>query len=399
MARKQRPAHLLGRRILSPILEFIKDSRAVGVTLICCTMLSLFLSNSAWGEGYMQFWLTEIHLPTNALTIPHTFLHMINDGLMALFFLLVGMEIKRELVNGELSSVKKSLMPILGAVGGMVVPALIYIMWCGGTPYASGWGVPMATDIAFSLGVLSLLGKRAPMPVKIFLTALAIIDDLGAIVAIALFYTNTINLTNLAIGGGIFGILLVMNRMKVSSLWLYFVLGAGLWYFIFNSGVHATIAGVLLAFTIPVRKIDNLEHALHDPVSFIILPLFALANTAIALPDDFSVVYSSNVHHGIFMGLVLGKPLGIFLVCFLAVKLRVASLPKLMTWNHVIGMGLLAGIGFTMSIFIATLAFDSEQQQVVSKVAIIGASAVSAVLGFLYLYLQKIKPVVQPEGQ
>ena len=399
MARKQRPAHLLGRRILSPILEFIKDSRAVGITLICCTMLSLFLSNSAWGEGYMQFWLTEIHLPTNALTIPHTFLHMINDGLMALFFLLVGMEIKRELVNGELSSVKKSLMPILGAVGGMVVPALIYIMWCGGTPYASGWGVPMATDIAFSLGVLSLLGKRAPMPVKIFLTALAIIDDLGAIVAIALFYTNTINLTNLAIGGGIFGILLVMNRMKVSSLWLYFVLGAGLWYFIFNSGVHATIAGVLLAFTIPVRKIDNLEHALHDPVSFIILPLFALANTAIALPDDFSVVYSSNVHHGIFMGLVLGKPLGIFLVCFLAVKVRVASLPKVMTWNHVIGMGLLAGIGFTMSIFIATLAFDSEQQQVVSKVAIIGASAVSAVLGFLYLYLQKIKPVVQPEGQ
>lgn len=394
MARKQRPAHLLGRRILSPILEFIKDSRAVGITLICCTMLSLFLSNSVWGEGFMQFWLTEIHLPTNALTIPHTFLHMINDGLMALFFLLVGMEIKRELVNGELSSVKKSLMPILGAVGGMVVPALIYIMWCGGTPYASGWGVPMATDIAFSLGVLSLLGKRAPMPVKIFLTALAIIDDLGAIVAIALFYTSTINLTNLAIGGGIFGLLLVMNRMKVSSLWLYFILGAGLWYFIFNSGVHATIAGVLLAFTIPVRKIDNLEHALHDPVSFIILPLFALANTAIALPDDFSVVYSSNVHHGIFMGLVLGKPLGIFLMCFLAVKLRVAALPKLMTWNHIIGMGLLAGIGFTMSIFIATLAFDTEQQQVISKVAIIGASAVAAVAGFLYLYLQKRAEVV-----
>jgi len=347
----------------------------------------------------MQFWLTEIHLPTTALTIPHTFLHMINDGLMALFFLLVGMEIKRELVNGELSSVKKSLMPILGAVGGMVVPALIYIMWCGGTPYAKGWGVPMATDIAFSLGVLSLLGKRAPMPVKIFLTALAIIDDLGAIVAIALFYTSTINLTNLAIGGGIFAILLVMNRMKVSSLWLYFVLGAGLWYFIFNSGVHATIAGVLLAFTIPVRKIDNLEHALHDPVSFIILPLFALANTAIALPDDFTEVYSSNVHHGIFMGLVIGKPLGIFLMCFLAVKLRVASLPKLMTWNHVVGMGLLAGIGFTMSIFIATLAFNEEQQQVVSKVAIIGASAVSAVLGFLYLYLQKREEVVQTDAR
>lgn len=399
MARKQRPAHLLGRRILSPILEFIKDSRAVGITLICCTVLSLYLSNSAWGEGYMQFWLTEIHLPTTALTIPHTFLHMINDGLMALFFLLVGMEIKRELVNGELSSVKKSLMPILGAVGGMVVPALIYIMWCGGTPYAKGWGVPMATDIAFSLGVLSLLGKRAPMPVKIFLTALAIIDDLGAIVAIALFYTSTINLTNLAIGGGIFAILLVMNRMKVSSLWLYFVLGAGLWYFIFNSGVHATIAGVLLAFTIPVRKIDNLEHALHDPVSFIILPLFALANTAIALPDDFTEVYSSNVHHGIFMGLVIGKPLGIFLMCFLAVKLRVASLPKLMTWNHVVGMGLLAGIGFTMSIFIATLAFNEEQQQVVSKVAIIGASAVSAVLGFLYLYLQKREEVVQTDAR
>ena len=382
------------RRLVSPIKQFIGDSRAVGITLIACTILSLVLSNSSWSETYMAFWLKEIHFPISEIVMPHTILHVINDGLMAIFFFLVGMEIKRELVSGELSSFKKSLMPILGAVGGMVAPALIYLAWCGGTEYSSGWGVPMATDIAFSLGVLSLLGRRAPLSVRIFLTALAIIDDLGAIVAIALFYTSSVDMVNLGIGGLVFALLILLNRLKVNMLPIYFVLGALLWYFVFNSGVHATIAGVLLAFAIPVRKIDKLEHKLHDPVSFIVLPLFALANTAIIFPSDLSVVLTSKVNYGIMMGLVLGKPIGIFLMCWMAVKLRIATLPLSMGWNQLLGVGLIAGIGFTMSIFIATLAFGDEETQVISKVAIMGASLISAVGGFLYLYLQRKRPTL-----
>ena len=382
------------RRLVSPIKQFIGDSRAVGITLIACTILSLVLSNSSWSETYMAFWLKEIHFPISEIVMPHTILHVINDGLMAIFFFLVGMEIKRELVSWELSSFKKSLMPILGAVGGMVAPALIYLAWCGGTEYSSGWGVPMATDIAFSLGVLSLLGRRAPLSVRIFLTALAIIDDLGAIVAIALFYTSSVDMVNLGIGGLVFALLILLNRLKVNMLPIYFVLGALLWYFVFNSGVHATIAGVLLAFAIPVRKIDKLEHKLHDPVSFIVLPLFALANTAIIFPSDLSVVLTSKVNYGIMMGLVLGKPIGIFLMCWMAVKLRIATLPLSMGWNQLLGVGLIAGIGFTMSIFIATLAFGDEETQVISKVAIMGASLISAVGGFLYLYLQRKRPTL-----
>ena len=382
------------RRLVSPIKQFVGDSRAVGITLIACTILSLVLSNSSWSDTYIAFWLKEIHFPISEIVMPHTILHVINDGLMAIFFFLVGMEIKRELVSGELSSFKKSLMPILGAVGGMVAPALIYLAWCGGTEYSSGWGVPMATDIAFSLGVLSLLGRRAPLSVRIFLTALAIIDDLGAIVAIALFYTSSVDMVNLGIGGLVFALLILLNRLKVNMLPIYFVLGALLWYFVFNSGVHATIAGVLLAFAIPVRKIDKLEHKLHDPVSFIVLPLFALANTAIIFPSDLSVVLTSKVNYGIMMGLVLGKPIGIFLMCWMAVKLRIATLPLSMGWNQLLGVGLIAGIGFTMSIFIATLAFGDEETQVISKVAIMGASLISAVGGFLYLYLQRKRPTL-----
>ena len=382
------------RRLVSPIKQFVGDSRAVGITLIACTILSLVLSNSSWSDTYIAFWLKEIHFPISEIVMPHTILHVINDGLMAIFFFLVGMEIKRELVSGELSSFKKSLMPILGAVGGMVAPALIYLAWCGGTEYSSGWGVPMATDIAFSLGVLSLLGRRAPLSVRIFLTALAIIDDLGAIVAIALFYTSSVDMVNLGIGGLVFALLILLNRLKVHMLLIYFVLGALLWYFVFNSGVHATIAGVLLAFAIPVRKIDKLEHKLHDPVSFIVLPLFALANTAIIFPSDLSVVLTSKVNYGIMMGLVLGKPIGIFLMCWMAVKLRIATLPLSMGWNQLLGVGLIAGIGFTMSIFIATLAFGDEETQVISKVAIMGASLISAVGGFLYLYLQRKRPTL-----
>ncbi len=387
MINNSRTGHLIKRRIISPIREFISDSRAVGITLIVCTIISLIVSNSAWSGSYIGFWEKEIHIPVPGLHVPHTILHMINDGLMAVFFLLVGMEIKRELVVGELSSVKKSILPIVGAIGGMVVPAGIYMLWCGGTPYSHGWGIPMATDIAFSLGILSLLGKRAPLSLRIFLTALAIIDDLGAIVAIAIFYTSSISWMYLAYAGAVFAVLVAMSLFKVQKHFFYFALGLVLWYLVFNSGVHATVAGVLLAFTIPLKKIHKLEHALHDPVNFIILPLFALANTAILLPTDIAAVFTSNVHHGIFTGLLIGKPLGIFLLCFIVVKLGIANLPENMTWRHLIGMGLIAGIGFTMSIFIATLAFDQVETQLVAKVAIMGASLTAGVLGFVFLRL------------
>ncbi len=385
----------LGLRILSPIKEFIQDSRAVGITLLVCTIVSMVISNTAWSESYIGFWEKELHLPWEGLHLPHSVLHWINDGLMALFFLLVGMEIKRELLVGELSSIKKSILPIVGAIGGMVVPALIYVAWNGGTPYAHGWGIPMATDIAFSLGILSLLGRKAPLSLRIFLTALAIIDDLGAIVAIAIFYTSTISWTYLGLAGLIMVVLIVMNLLKVQRHLPYFLLGAILWYLVFNSGVHATVAGVLLAFTIPLKKIGKLEHALHDPVNFIILPLFALANTAILLPTEFAVVFTSNVHHGILTGLFIGKPLGITLLCFLTVKLGLASLPDNLRWGHIVGMGLIAGIGFTMSIFIAALAFDTPDVQLIAKVAIIGASLVSGVSGYLYLKLmaRRVPPV------
>ncbi|HTM65407.1 MAG TPA: Na+/H+ antiporter NhaA [Flavipsychrobacter sp.] len=381
------PKRIIKENIISPIKEFIDDSRSVGIVLICCTVISLIVSNSSWGGSYIHFWERELPIHAGSLHFPHTVLHLINDGLMTLFFFLVGLEIKRELLVGELASIKKSMLPVIAAAGGMVVPAVIYLLWCGGTQFKSGWGIPMATDIAFSLAVLSLLGKRAPLSLKIFLTALAIIDDLGGILAIAIFYTSEIHWNYLLFGAGLLVILSVMNLLKVRQYAIYLVLGLLLWYCVFNSGVHATIAGVLLAFTIPLHKAEQLEHALHDPVNFIIMPLFALANTAILLPDSFSFIFQSAVHHGILMGLVFGKPIGIFVFALLSVRLGFASLPDGMTWKQLWGTGMIAGIGFTMSIFIATLAFDLPGIQLIAKVAIITASLISGIAGFLYLYL------------
>jgi len=381
------PKRILKERIISPLREFIHDSRAVGITLICCTAISLFITNSAWGESYLHFWERELAMPVSWLHLPHSVLHLINDGLMAIFFFLVGMEIKRELLVGELASLKRSMLPIFGAVGGMIVPAFMYFLWCGGTPYAHGWGIPMATDIAFSLGILSLLGSKAPLSLRIFLTALAIIDDLGGILTIAIFYTGEISWLYLFWAGLALVVLILMNVFRIRIYLLYFVLGIVLWYLLFNSGVHATIAGVLLAFTIPLHKIEKLEHALHDPVNFIIMPLFALANTAIVLPEDILAVFSSVVHHGILTGLVVGKPLGIFLFSYLAVKMGIASLPKGIRWKQLFGAGIIGGIGFTISIFISTLAFNDAFIQTVAKVAVMIASLVAAVVGFLYLRL------------
>ncbi len=381
---------IIREKFLSPIFEFIHDSRAVGITLIVCTLISLVLSNSAWGPSFLALWEQQIPMP-GFIHIPHTVLHMINDGLMTLFFLLAGMEIKREIAEGELSSLRKSALPVLAATGGMLVPALLYFIVNTGSGYARGWGVPMATDIAFSLGILSLLGTRAPLSLKILLTALAIIDDLGAIVAIAIFYTDHISLLYLGLAGGLFALLLVMNAFKVNRLLPYFVVGLALWYCMFNSGIHATLAGVLLAFSLPLDRIARLEHRLHDPVSFIILPLFALANTAIVFPEDITATLNSPVSYGVLLGLIVGKPLGIFLVSYLAVKARIASLPEGIGWKHILGIGLLAGIGFTMSIFIAMLAFDTEAPQVAAKLAVLIASGVSGLGGFIYLRLQAAK--------
>lgn len=382
---------------MSPVMEFIRDSRSVGIVLICATFISLIISNTAWSDTYMHFWERELTMPLPELHLPHTILHLINDALMAVFFLLVGMEIKRELLIGELNSLKKSLLPIIAAAGGMFVPATIYMLWCGGTPFSSGWGIPMATDIAFSLGVLSLLGKRAPISLRIFLTALAIIDDLGGILTIAIFYAGDLQWNYLLYAGIVMLALVIMNLLKVKRYYFYFGLGLLLWYFVFNSGVHATIAGVLLAFTIPLHKIEELEYSLHDPVNFIILPLFALANTAIVLPVEFGSIYTSVVHHGITMGLVLGKPLGIYVFSMAAVRMKIAELPDGMKRPQLLGMGMIAGIGFTMSIFMATLAFDDAATQLIAKVAIIGASALAGILGFVFLKLISTnQPVKKP---
>lgn len=401
MKNHQGGTSFIKEKIVSPIKEFFNDSRAVGVTLIACTIVSLIISNTSAGEAYLGFWNMELHMPAPNIHVPHTPLHMVNDFLMAIFFLLVGVEIKRELMVGELSSVKKSMLPILAALGGMLMPALIYLMWTGDNEiFSRGWGIPMATDIAFSLAVLSMLGRRASFSLRVFLMALAIIDDLGGILTIAIFYAEKIDWTYLFMGIGMMFILGLLNFLKIRRYYIYMILGFFMWYFFFNSGVHATIAGVLLAFTIPLHKIEDLVHTLHDPVNFIILPIFALANTAIILPDTYGPIFQSVVHHGILTGLVIGKPLGIFLFSWLAVKLRIASLPDKMTWNEVLGMGMVAGIGFTISIFMSTLAFKIPEIQTTAKVAIIIASVTAGIAGFLYLrILSKVRPLAETEGE
>lgn len=381
---------VIRKQVISPLQEFIHDSRAVGITLMVCTLLSLLLSNSAWSAKFLAIWNFELHTPA-FIHAPHTLLHLINDGLMAVFFLLAGMEIKRELAEGELSNLKKAALPVVAALGGMLCPALLYYLANTSSGYAGGWGVPMATDIAFSLGILSLLGTRAPLSLKILLTALAIIDDLGAIVAIAVFYTDHISWLYLALSGGLFGLLLLLNYCRVDKLLPYFVVGIALWYCMFNSGIHATLAGVLLACSLPLKRLPALEHKLHDPVSFIILPLFALANTAIVFPENIRATLDSPINYGILLGLIAGKPLGIFLAAYIAVKARVASLPPDLNWKHILGIGLLAGIGFTMSIFIAMLAFDGEAPQITAKLAVLIASVVSGLCGFVYLRLLAAK--------
>ncbi|WP_249219786.1 Na+/H+ antiporter NhaA [Chitinophaga sp. HK235] len=389
------------KTLLSPLHTFLKDSRAVGIILILCTIISMVLANSSLQEGYVDFWNALFnpagghHYQYRSLYLPNSYLLWINDGMMVLFFFLVGMEIKRELTVGELSSIRKSILPVLAAIGGMLFPALIFTLFNAGSDYSHGWGIPMATDIAFSLGILSLLGKRVPVSLKIFLMALAIIDDLGAILTIAIFYTPHLDMHYLLMAGAVLLIPILLNVLKVKRLILYYIPGVVLWYCLFNSGVHATIAGVLLAFCIPQEKIADLVHDLHDPVNFIIMPLFALANTAIQLPSDVVGALHNNISYGIIAGLVLGKPLGIFILSFTAVKLKLASLPSKSGWMQLIGVGLIAGIGFTMSIFISSLAYEEREYQIIAIISVIAASLIAGIAGFIFLRMLKPAPLIK----
>ncbi|MFT3738111.1 MAG: Na+/H+ antiporter NhaA [Breznakibacter sp.] len=363
--------------------DFFDSEKAGGLTLIGCTILSLALSNSGFGAGYHHFW--------GANLLGHSIEYWINDGLMAIFFLLIGLELVREIYQGELSDIKNALLPIFGAFGGMLVPAGLFLLFNFGTATRSGAGIPMATDIAFALGILSLLGNKVPVSLKIFLTALAVIDDLGAIIVIAVFYTKTLLWTNLLIALGIWGLLLILNKLKVRNLIPYLVGGILMWYFMLHSGVHATITGVLLAFAIPFGNGDKkspsyiLQHFLHKPVAFIILPIFALANTGIHLSGNIGQVLTENYSLGIMLGLVAGKPIGIFLLTFLAVTFGFCKLPADLNWKSIFGAGLLGGIGFTMSIFITLLAFDNETIINNAKLAILLSSLMAGILGFLTL--------------
>ena len=363
--------------------EFFESEKAGGILLIFCTVISLLLANSVFRDHYINLW----HFQIAAQSLEH----WINDGLMTIFFLLIGLELEREIYIGELSSFKNATLPIVAAIGGMLVPAGLFIIFNFGKPTQSGAGIPMATDIAFAIGILSLLGNRVPASLKVLLTAIAVIDDLGAIIIIAIFYTSTISFINLGIALAIFAFLLVLNRLKVYNLVPYLIGGVAMWYFMMHSGIHATISGVLLAFAIPFgngrEKSPSyiLQHILHKPVAFLILPLFALANTCIVINSNWYEGLGHSNSIGILVGLIAGKPTGIFLFSFVAVSLGLCALPQDLKWKQILGVGFLAGIGFTMSIFITLLAFDNTELITQSKIAILIGSLVSGVIGFFWL--------------
>jgi len=365
--------------------NFFQKTQSSGILLLICVLISLMVANSVLGESFQNILDSKIG--------PYSVSMWVNDGLMAVFFLLVGLEIKREVIEGELSSFKSASLPIFAAIGGMLIPAGIYALFNNGTAYENGWGIPMATDIAFSLAIVSMLGRRVPPAIKIFLAALAIVDDLGAILVIAIFYTDQIHWTYLLLSGGIILLLIALNYFKVTKHIFYLIPGAFLWYFMHHSGIHATIAGVLLAFTIPTNEsateispLEKLEHQLHIPVSFFIMPIFALANTNIMFKPGMVEGLFTNFGMGIILGLSLGKVIGISLFSFIAIKMKLSSLPDRSTWSHLIGVGFLAGIGFTMSIFIALLSFKGQHDlQEEAKFAILFASVLSGFIGYILL--------------
>jgi NhaA family Na+:H+ antiporter len=432
VARERPPAE----RIVRPFQDFTDKQSSGGIVLIAATVIALLWANSPWAESYAALWHTKLTVGVGDLSLSKDLTHWVNDGLMAVFFLVVGLEIKREILVGELSSVRNAALPVAAALGGAVVPALIYLAINAGTEGSAGWGIPMATDIAFVLGVLALLGERASTALKVFLTALAIVDDIVAVLVIALFYTSEISWGALGVGVLFLAALIVANLLGVDRTLVYAVLGMGLWLCFLLSGVHATIAGVLLALTVPAvsfmdpgafldrsryvldrferagQKGENvlaneerqaalhalnhaayklepplheLEHALNPWVVFAIMPLFALANAGVPLGEGIAEALSSPVALGIVLGLVVGKPLGITLFAWLAVRSGLSELPEGTGWRHIYGAGWLAGIGFTMSLFITDLAFSEDSLVEVAKLDILGASLIAGAVGWTIL--------------
>ncbi len=420
----------IGTVLSETFKDFFHSSTSGGIVLLVCTAIALVWANSLWSDSYFFLWEEHLSIGVGSLVLSKTLLHWINDGLMVVFFFFVGLEIKREILVGELSSLKKAMLPIIAAIGGMIGPALIYLAFNSQYPESShGWGIPMATDIAFALGILALLGDRVPSGLKIFLAALAIADDMGAVLVIALFYTSELSFLMLAIGGGFLLLLIIANRFNVRSTAIYTILGIGLWFCFLKSGIHPTIAGVLLAMTIPVRKkintehfvaettlaihelkknddpksenelihtiaslseevqspLHRFEHALHPYVAFLIMPIFAMANAGVRIEGNILNALFSPVGLGVSLGLILGKQIGIFSFVWIAVKTKLAALPKNVSWGMIYGTTWLCAIGFTMALFIASLAFTSNEQLIISKIAILFASTLSAVVGLIVL--------------
>lgn len=385
------------------IKDFIDNESSSGVILIAVTILALILSNSALSGIYESFLHIPVEIRFGSLSIDKSLYHWVNDGLMAIFFLLIGLEVKREILEGHLSSVSQIALPGVAAIGGMVVPAAVYLYFNGDSDVAvNGWAIPTATDIAFALGILSMLGKRVPVSLKIFLMALAIIDDLGAIVIIAIFYTAELSTLSISVAAAALSVLVILNLMGVSKKAAFFVVGAVLWISVLKSGVHATLAGVALAFTIPLSAIDEdkrqvsplkeIEHSLHFWVAFFILPLFAFVNAGVNFQNISISQMSGAVPMGIILGLFVGKQVGVFGFSWLAIKLKIAKMPEGSSWLQLYGVSLLTGIGFTMSLFIVSLAFEDDSLfQYTDKLAILIGSLLSGVLGYAILRMSKSK--------
>ncbi len=426
-------------RVMAPFREFAHTEAAGGIVLIVTAVLALLWANSPWSDAYFDLWATKLTIGVGEYSLSKPLYLWVNDGLMAIFFFVVGLEIKRELLVGELATPRKAILPLAAAAGGAVVPAAIFLALNAGSDGVDGWGIPMATDIAFSLGVLALLGSRVPLALKVFLTAFAIVDDLIAVLVIAFFYTSDLKLEYPLIAVGIFGMLILANWLHVRSPIPYALLGFLLWFAFLKSGVHATIAGVLLAITIPARtRIDTegflrvaddqiarfrragsdasvlasrehqaalsrlqnatehaespmqrLEHSLHPWVAFGIMPIFALANAGVDFGTDLGASLTSSLTIGIVLGLVLGKPIGILGASYLAVRLGVTELPRGIVWRHILGVSLLGAIGFTMSLFIAGLAFESPVLLDRAKIGVLIASILAGAAGFIFLRMVK----------
>jgi len=394
------------KKILRPFLRFFQAEANSGIYLLASVGLALVLANT-WPDSYTSALSHEFTLGIGAASLTEPLISWINEGLMTIFFFVVGLEIKRELLIGELSRLKQAVLPVMAAIGGMLVPAGIYILINASGDGAHGWGIPMATDIAFAIGVLALLKKRIPFALKVFLTALAIIDDIGAVIIIAIFYTDSVSLTALAVSLGLFILLLLANSLGVKSVSVYMLLGLGLWLAMFDSGVHATIAGVLLALTIPAIShkkskprpeppLQKLERILEPWVAYLIVPVFALANAGVRFSDNPLASLSEPIGLGIVLGLVLGKQLGVTLFSWIAVRTGIGSMPRGVTWRHLHGAACLAGIGFTMSLFVTLLAFEQASQLAAAKIAILAASMIAGLLGWMLLFTAKRKKPRRP---